>query len=420
MAKGSPYADLAERSWSALRLGLAAYLFGVLGLYAVGCFTGMNARYGRSVTDFSDDMWPVTHCLYQAGITFTTVGFTDELGTDRVRVLRDRRTGAHYAENSHDGIAPAPGAPPVEEADLELEADFSVLTILTTVFTALGGMAVFIYAIGAVTAFFVEGAYREMRERKRSARVASRMTDHFIVCGTGPTARHAVDRLSQEGASFIVISDDDDGIGMVREAHPALHVLRADPSEIDSLHHAGIDHAAGLLAALDDDIENLVLLITVRQMKPGLRVLCSSQQPQHAARLVRLGAQEAHVPPAVGGMRLASEAIRPTVVEMLDRFLGHEDDPSVVRFTGIRIGPGCPMVGKSLGDCGLFRSTGVRVLAVRKGSETRFRYNPPPSTTMDDGDTLAVLADEEGLARVREVLGTPDDTTGFRRPEARP
>src|SRR5512146_1810431 len=112
MQEKGVYAGLFERLRSGFTIALLCYVLGVLSFYMLGCVTGMNARWGRRFSDPTDDVWTMRHCLYAVGLTFTTIGYQDELGTDEVRVYRDPGTGAFYAYDSHDGLVPAPGSPP--------------------------------------------------------------------------------------------------------------------------------------------------------------------------------------------------------------------------------------------------------------------------------------------------------------------
>ncbi len=406
MAAGTGmYAELVERGRSAFRIGLAAYLMGALLYYAVGLATGMNARWGRSAGDLDDDLWPVQKCLYAAGITFTTVGFTDLLGTDRVRILEDPATGAIYAENSAAGIVPAPGGePPADPDSLRVLADYSIWTTLTTVLLCFVGMGVFVYVIGAITAFFTEGAYRELREVRRALRVAGHLRDHVVVCGAGATGFHVAARLESSGTALIVVDDDEEALAHLRRRYPAIPCLRADPTEVDALETAGVARCTTVIAALEDDNDNLVTLVTARELRADVRLLAQAFDTARVDRLRHIGAETVIVPPRLGGMRIASEAVRPTVVEMLDEFLGHERERSGVRFWGVAVPEGSPVHGLSLGAARFFEETGVRVLAVRNPGEKSFVYNPLPETPLAVGATVGFIGDDGAADAVRRLL----------------
>ena len=402
------YGGLMDRSKSAFRLALGAYVFGVIAFYLLGCFTGMNARYGRDFGDPTDDVWPIRNCLYHAGITFTTVGFTDELGTDDIRIYRLPGTEQYYAWNSHDGLVPARGSPHAESRDgLELVADYSLHGILTTVLLAVVGMAVFVYSISTITSFFVEGAYLEIRQRKKAERAASRLRHHFIVCGGTPAGLHTIDRFVAENVRIVAVEGDPVHSEILRERFPAVPLIRGAPTDIDVLLAAGLEHAHGLITALADDTDNLVVIVSVKQVRPDLRILSRASDRADVARLLRAGADEVVTPAAVGGLRMASEAIRPTVVRLLDTFVGHEQERHGYRVVGLEIGKGTAIAGRSLGQVRFGDATGTRVVALRYPGESGFTYNPGADIVLTPGTTLAVVANDEGLARVRALMDAP-------------
>ncbi len=398
------YIGLLQRIWPGFRVGLLAYAFGVLGYYGIGCWTGMNARYGRDLLDRSDDVWTLQHCFYAAGITFTTIGYSDELGTDDVRIYRDPANGRHHVYNSHDGLVPPPGGDAVPVERLELVVDYSFLTTLATVGIALVGMGVFIYAISAVTAFFVDGVHLELQRVEKVRRRVARMKGHVIVCGASPTGLHTVHRFHDEGTAMVVVDPDPDHVEALLARFPGVLSIRGDPTDIEVLHRAGLDRAMGIVTTMGDDRDNLVVIVTARQENPALRILSRAESRESAARLLRAGASEVVAPSFIGGMRMASEAIRPSVVRLLDGFLGHDEDHGGFRFAGLRVGPGSPLRGCSLGETRFGEATGLRVVALRLPGERAFIYNPSPEVILVEGAELGVVADDEGLERARGVL----------------
>ena len=404
MQRKGVYAGLFERLRSGFTIAVFCYVLGVLAFYLIGCFTGMNARFGRRFEDPTDDVWTMRHCMYAVGITFTTVGYTDILGSDDVRVLRDPRTGAHYAYNSHDGLVPAPGSPPARIEDLLPVEDFSTFTSLATVVVAFAGMAAFVYSVGAITAFFVEGGYVEFRMQMRLQKQVAKLRGHVIVCGSGTLGLHAVERFLAEGTAILAVDHDDAHLVRLRERFPKVLYVRGEATDIEVLKEAGLAHARGIVATLPDDNDNLVVIVTARQENPRLRILTRAENREAAARLKRAGAHEVVAPSFIGGMRVASEAIRPTVVRFLDLALGHEEEKRGFRFTGLRIEEGSPHRGRTLGESQFGEATGLRVLALRAPGEAAFLYNPPPGIPLQEGTELAVVASDQEIEKARAFL----------------
>ncbi len=405
MQEKGVYAGLFERLRSGFTIALFCYVIGVLSFYMVGCFTGMNARFGRRFSDPTDDVWSMRHCMYAVGVTFTTIGYQDELGTDEVRVYRDPKSGSYYAYDSHDGLVGAPGAPPARIEDLVVVADYSTLTTCATVVVAFIGMAAFVYAVGAITAFFVEGGYVELRMKMRLQKRAAKLRDHVIVCGVGSLGFHAVGRFLAEGTPLIAVDSGQAHLDHLRSRHPEALFLRGDATDLEVLHAAGLARARAVVAALPEDNDNLVVIVSVRQENPGARILSRAESPEAAARLRRAGAQEVVSPTVIGGMRAASEAIRPTVVRFLDLALGHEEEEEEgFQFWGLSIPPGSPHAGKTVGEIRFRQSTGLRVLAIRRPGETGFSYNPSNDLPLEAGTVVGVVAGTQEVERARSYL----------------
>jgi voltage-gated potassium channel len=158
------------------------------------------------------------------------------------------------------------------------------------------------------------------------------------------------------------------------------------------------------VAALPDDNDNLVVVVTARQENPGAWILSRAESLEAESRLRKAGAQEVIAPSVIGGMRVASEAIRPTVVRFLDLALGHEEEKEGFRFAGLKVDHASPHVGKTLSECRFTETTGLRVLALRHLREPGFLYNPSPDSVLAPGTELAVVAGVAELDRAERFL----------------
>ena len=71
-----------------------------------------------------------------------------------------------------------------------------------------------------------------------------------------------------------------------------LYVI-GDATEEDILEKAGLNRAAGLIAALPLDKDNLVVTVIVRQRFPGMRIVTRSAEPKF---LKRMSARRSRMP----------------------------------------------------------------------------------------------------------------------------
>ena len=119
-------------------------------------------------------------------------------------------------------------------------------------------------------------------------------------------------------------------------------------------------------------------------------------------KLLRHGANAAVSPNMIGGMRLASELIRPSVVNFLDVML--RDHSGTLRVEEITAADGSPWVGKKLKDLEMHGRFNLLPLAIRKpGGDIKF--NPHGDTLMATGDVLVVMGDVANAWKARDAAG---------------
>lgn len=133
----------------------------------------------------------------------------------------------------------------------------------------------------------------------------------WVIAGWGPMARALRHRLLRLGVEvFLVDRELDDG------CDPD-HSLRGDPTDPKVLRRARLDQAQVLVAAMDDDLGNLAVVMAARQMAPSLFVVAHQLQrrntPAFRAMQVDLLVARHYL--------VASEVLRHTRTPLLERFL---------------------------------------------------------------------------------------------------
>jgi len=251
----------------------------------------------------------------------------------------------------------------------------------------IGGLT---YAFGALTALIVEGALTDAFWRRKMNRRLEQLSQHYLVCGAGGTSITAVRELQQTKRPCVVIDSDAEQLKALT-AEMDVCVLEGDATDDELLQRAGIDRAKGLLASLPTDKDNLFLVITAKQLNSKLRIVAKIVDATNEAKFRKAGADALASPQAIGGLRLVSELIRPSVVSFLDLML-RESERSV-RIEEVQIGDSCPYAGRSLRDISFRQKFSVQVLALVPPDSRTFDYNPEPEQALLPGMTLIVLGD---------------------------
>lgn len=274
--------------------------------------------------------------------------------------------------------------------------------------TRLFGIALIITSFGIVSTFaasltaaILEGRLSNSIRRRRNMKTLANIADHQIVCGLGETGISAARELRATGRPFVGVDSD---ASRVEHAFNVVgdfpHVI-GDPTTEEVLQKAGIMHASGLLVAGNDDRSNVFLVITARGLNPQLRIVARAVDPQNENKLRRAGATAVVAPNALGGLRLASEMVRPRTTSFLDRMLYHSSGDT--RMDEAVIPDDSLWNGKTLSAADIHDATGVSPVAIHLG-EDRFLFNPPPQHVLKAGQAIIAVGSTEEMERLRKYL----------------
>jgi len=323
---------------------LAVWVFGTL----------ITHRLGRG-------QWSLFECFYFTAITIFTVG---------------------YGELPH--IERVPGARGVTTAMIVL------------------GVAAVAYVQAIVTALLVEGALGEAFRRNRMQKQIDKLRGHVVIAGCGSTGRYVVQELSATRREFVVIDRSETRLREVADecCRGEMFYVVGDATHDTALHSAGIARAGGVVAALTDDADNLYVTLSARALNANARIVTKAIASEAEGKMRRAGANAVVSPNTIGGRRMASELVRPEVVEFLDQM--HRADHSL-RLEEIAIPESANLVGKMLRDAALRPRTKALVIATRD-KDGVFHYNPGPETRIRAGTILIVLGERDDVEALRGIV----------------
>lgn len=270
--------------------------------------------------------------------------------------------------------------------------------VFTMVILVVGATAA-LYTLSTLTAFVVEGDITQGFRRRRMRKAIDAMTDHIIVCGAGQTGSTVLRELVRTQRPCVVIESSETQLTAVDAEFTSIPFLHGDCSDDETLLHAGITRAAGVVICTDDDKTALVTTVLAKQLNPAVRVTARATTEKAIARLKQAGADGVVAPAQIGGMRLVSEMVRPTVVGFLDTML--RDTNRNLRIEEISVLAGSGLEGQSIGRLPLHeQGSGVLLLALRDPSGD-YAFNPPADAVVRAGATLIVMGDPGSVQALR-------------------
>lgn len=118
-----------------------------------------------------------------------------------------------------------------------------------------------------VTDYLITSRLQQLIGRGRT-----NLNDHVIVAGVGNLGYHTVDELQRMGAKVVAVEPSMDGqhVTAIRAKTP---VIIGDAREADTLRRAGVERAAAVVAATNDDTVNLSIGLSACKLNPSVRTV---------------------------------------------------------------------------------------------------------------------------------------------------
>ncbi|MGZ3494041.1 MAG: potassium channel family protein [Thermodesulfobacteriota bacterium] len=254
-----------------------------------------------------------------------------------------------------------------------------------TMFVALSGIGIAAYFLSNVVDFMVEGRLQEAFWRRKMEREIGRLRQHYIVCGVEGVGSYIVKELYSTKRPYVIVDNDkartERTIGGLRDEL----FVEGDATDSDILNRAGINEALGLFAVTGDDNENLVISLTAKTLNSVIKVIAACNDLKNMEKIKKAGADAVVSPSYIGGLRIVSEMVRPTVVSFLDTMM--RDKEENLRIEEISVSEA--FVDRPIKSLDLKKHPNVLLLAIK--AKERWIYNPDEAYVLRQDDTLIIM-----------------------------
>jgi voltage-gated potassium channel len=179
------------------------------------------------------------------------------------------------------------------------------------------------YAIGTIITLFQEPTLKQAIKDANFKRIVCNLHEPFyLICGYGETGSELVRALDKNELRVVVVDILEDRINDLEMTDYQFHIphLTADAKMPEVLLKAGLSNpmCQGVAALTDDDHANLAIAVSVKLIKPKLRVLARVQSEVVAANMASFGTDHIINPYTIFGEHLAME------VHAIGTYLLHE------------------------------------------------------------------------------------------------
>ncbi len=261
----------------------------------------------------------------------------------------------------------------------------------TTILTIIAGPVATVYVIGSLIKIITEKEFQKAMADHRKYKNMDEIKNHTIICGFGRIGQTIARELKKAGQPFLII-DREPGRIALSEGLGYL-TLDGDAGDEEVLSKARIDVARTLAAVLPNDMANVFITLTSRNMSPGLRIIARAEDPATEKKLRQAGANDIILPALAGGLQIAHRITRPSLLGVLSddtTFLRNDLEELGVALDETVIDGAHHFVGQPLAAF----IEGIKgrsiILAVRHSDGTSSQH-PAPHLAIQAGDRIIGL-----------------------------
>ena len=303
--------------------------------------------------------WGVADSLYMAIITLSTIGFSE----------------VH-----------------------QMDAAGRIFTIVLIVI----GVGTVAYALKSAVQILLEGEIRGVLGRRKVNEKINRLKGHYVICGYGRMGKQIASEFAAADYPFVVIEKDPEVVAEMEEK--GYMVIQGDATSDDTMVSAGTERAEGVIAVLNSDAENLYVVLSARDMKPGLKIITRAAEEGAEKKLKRAGADVVVSPYVIGAMKIAQSVFRPQVSSFLDSAVS-SNGAIDFRLEAIEITEGSQYDGRDIGHSRMREELGVLMVAIHKEKGPMIT-SLSPETVLEAKDRVICVGKPAQLAALAKRAGT--------------
>lgn len=262
------------------------------------------------------------------------------------------------------------------------------------------GVGIVSYTIGALTSMMIEGEFSKSVGRKAMKKKIAQLENHIIICGLGRVGEQVVKQLQSHDFPFVIIEQNEQII--TESDSQGLLYLVGDATDDTVLLEAGIKKAAGLVATLPQDANNVFIALTAKGLNPNVQIVARAERPQSEEKLRRAGADKVINPSSIGGTQMVMSLLKPLSVEYMEMLL--ESSKRKYGVEELLIKESSTLINKTIAENSIRKQYGVTIVAlVRKNV---LMSNPHPEEIIQLGDVMIVFGTDDQLKQFEKATNT--------------
>ena len=193
--------------------------------------------------------------------------------------------------------------------------DITPTTPLQKIFSAtlaLAGVGLLAYILTIIISSVTENL-QDIRSGRHMEKRLAEMENHYVLCGFGRVGLSVFEELKKRNQKVIVVDKDEKATEDIEENDNVI-VYNANATEDKTIRKLNIDKSLGVIIATGNDVENLFMVLTIRELYKDAWIITRASKKENYNRLKHAGADKIISPEASGGVDIYFAAVQPNLV----------------------------------------------------------------------------------------------------------
>ncbi|BDZ67015.1 3H domain-containing protein [Methanobacterium ferruginis] len=181
----------------------------------------------------------------------------------------------------------------------------------------LGGASLIAYAFTLII-MVVSMTVEDITSGARHRRMIKAAKNHFVLCGYGRVGSAVHKELLKRNQKVIIIEKDPAIVEKELWDNPDVLAIPGDATDESVMLEVGIKNARGVIITTGDDVDNLFITLTAREIQPEIWIVTRASKKVNIKRLYRSGANKVISPESSGAEDIYFAAIQPTIMKITE------------------------------------------------------------------------------------------------------
>ena len=182
---------------------------------------------------------------------------------------------------------------------------------------AITGIGLIAYIFTIIFTTFKENIH-DLRSGRHMEKRLAEMENHYVLCGFGRVGLSVFEELKKRNQNVIIVDRNEKATEDIEE-NESIIVYNANATEDKTIKKLNIDKSLGVIIATGNDVENLFMVLTIRELYNDAWIITRASKKDNVKRLKHAGANKIISPEASGGVDIYFAAVQPNLVHITQK-----------------------------------------------------------------------------------------------------